>query len=197
MSHPPTFRLDQPSGAADGSEDNELGKVGIVCGEIVTHYGIIGRIPQVGDGLGYVVCCGSRLGQEGGDVLHHAFGLPDDITLIQDGSLVIDAGRARDQYVCAIGIVDGCTSFEGDPILIGGVEMGRGIELLDLFGSQSLHGIGIHLYPYLRIGMASLDTGAGNVVGLLGQSLGDEEFPSGFHHTRIIDIHILHEEPGT
>ena len=99
MSHPPTFRLDQPSGAADGSEDNELGKVGIVCGEIATHHGIIGRIPQVGDGLGDVVCCGSRLGQEGGDVLHHAFGLPDDIALIQDSALVIDAGCARDQYV--------------------------------------------------------------------------------------------------
>ena len=62
MSYPPTFRLDQPSGAADGSEDNELGQMGIVRGEIATHYGIIGGIPQVGDGLGNVVCCGSRFG---------------------------------------------------------------------------------------------------------------------------------------
>ena len=82
MSHRPTFRLDEPTGTADGSEDNELGKVGIVCGEIATYYGIIGRIPQVGDGLSNVVRCGSRLGQEGGDVLHHAFGLPDHITLM-------------------------------------------------------------------------------------------------------------------
>ena len=114
----PTFRLDQPAGAADGSEDNELGKVGIVRGEIATYYGIIGWIPQVGDGLGDVVCCGSRLGQEGGDVLHHAFGLPNDITLIQDSALVVDAGRAGDQYVRAIGIVDGRASLEGNSILI-------------------------------------------------------------------------------
>ena len=196
MSYPPTFRLDQPSGAADGSEDNELGQMGIVRGEIVTYHGIIGGIPQVGDSLGDVVNRSSRLGQEGGDVLHHAFGLPDDIALIQDSALVVDAGRAGDQYVCAIGIVDGRASLEGDPILVGGVEMGRGIELLDLLRSQSLHGIGIHLHAHLRIGMASLDTGAGDVMGLLGQSLGDEEFPTGFHHTRIIDIYVLHEEPG-
>ena len=118
MRHRPPFRLDQPSGAADRSEDTELGKVGIVRGEIATHHGLIGRIPQVGDGLGDVVCCGSRLGQEGGDVLHHAFGLPDDIALIQDSALVVDAGRAGDQYVRAIGIVDGRASLEGNSILI-------------------------------------------------------------------------------
>ena len=116
--HRPTFRLDEPTGTADGSEDNKLGQPGIVRGEIVTHHGIIGGIPEVGDGLGDVGCCGSRLGQEGGDVLHHAFGLPDDIALIQDSALVVDAGRAGDQYVRAIGIVDGRASLEGNSILI-------------------------------------------------------------------------------
>ena len=74
--------------------------------------------------------------------------------------------------------------------------MGGSIQELYLFRLQAVDGIGIHLYQYIRIGMASFYTGAGYIMCLFRQVLRDENVLAGFYYAGIIDVYILYEEPG-
>ena len=73
--------------------------------------------------------------------------------------------------------------------------MGRSIEEMNLFRLQSCYGVSIHLYQYFRIGMATADTGAGNVMCFFCQVLGNENFITRFHYSGIIHIYVLYKEP--
>lgn len=74
--------------------------------------------------------------------------------------------------------------------------MGRGVEETDLLRLQAVDGVAVHLNQYVRVGMASFYSGAGNIVCFLRQSLGDEYLFARFHYAGIVDVHVLDEKPG-
>ena len=95
-----------------------------------------------------------------------------------------------------IGIVHLCATFEGYPIVAGAVQMGGGIQIVDLFFLDAGDGIVVHLREHIGVLLATSDACRGNEMGVHRQSLGKEELIAGTYNTAIVQIDIVDEEPG-
>ena len=71
------------------------------------------------------------------------------------------------------------------------------IKKVNLLRFHAGYGIRIHLYQYFRVGMASADSCAGDVMCLFCQVLCHKDLIACFHDSGIVYVYVLHEEPGT
>src|SRR5574344_1229867 len=87
-------------------------------------------------------------------------------------------------------------SLKADTIFIGGVEMGGGIEVLDLFWYKAQNGIAVEGHLTNRFSCRAVDAGAGNEMSLGGEILCRKDLITCFYHTGIVAIHIMYEDPS-
>ena len=121
-----------------------------------THDVVVGYVAQVDYHHGHVVVATACLAEQCLDVVPHAVGLTDDVLGVLYLSLVVDAGRARDDDVAAVTVVDGGASLEADAVVAGAVEVGGGVEVMNLSGAEAGNGVVVHL----RHDLGSLSTTA-------------------------------------
>ena len=95
-----------------------------------------------------------------------------------------------------VGIVDIGTPFETDTIVAGSIEVGRSIEIVDLFWQDACDGVVVHLGEYVRILLTTADACGGDEMGVDSKSLREEHLITGTYHTAIVQVDIIHEEPG-
>ena len=115
--------------------------------------------------------------------------------MVHNLTLVVDAGGARDVDVAAVTVVDIRSAFKRHTIVARAIEVGRGIEVVNLFFLDSGDGISIHLRKHLRVGLASTDACAGNEMRAVGEVLRDEHLVACLHNTIVVQVYIVHEEP--
>jgi hypothetical protein len=191
-----TLHLNEPPGAAHGSKEVYFGNGGETLLEHLFHYGIVSDIAQVNDEVPYVFEGTLGLGKECLYVLPHALGLTTYVARVHDLATVVDASRARDKNMAAVTIVYIGATLKAHSILVGGVEVCGGIEVVYLIGLQTVDSIGIHLYQNLVVGMATGNTCTSDEMGLFCKILSQEHLVASLHNTSVVDIHVLHEEPS-
>ncbi|MDE7470308.1 MAG: hypothetical protein K2M57_02550, partial [Paramuribaculum sp.] len=79
------------------------------------------------------------------DGADHSGGLSEDVAGVEDGAAAVDACRARDEQVTAVGVVDGCATLKGHAIVGGAVHAGGRVEVGDLPGGETADSVGVEL----------------------------------------------------
>lgn len=153
-----TLHFDQPAGTANGGMDNDIGLVGEALFKHIIDRRVVGCVAEINRYFAHIVESAFRFIQQCLDVFPHALSLLDNVLGIHYLTLVIDAGSTRDKDVTAVLIVDTGTAFETDTIVAGAIQMGRGIEIVNLLLLDATDGIIVHLCQYVRIGLSASDT---------------------------------------
>ena len=72
-------------------------------------------------------------------------GLLDDILRVHHLTFIIDRGGAGDEDLTTVCIIHVGSTFKGDPIVTGTVQVGRGVQIVYLFLLHTCDGIVVHL----------------------------------------------------
>ena len=159
--------------------------------------GEITCVADIDDGLHDVVQIGSGFIQQGGDVFNHTFRLLDDISRMYDLTIPVDAGGTGNEHMAAVAIRDGRSPFKSHAIFIRPAQVVGGIEILNLFLSDTRYGIRVHCHENIGILIASLNAGTGNKMSVFCQVLCSKYIFAGFDDSRIIHVYVLNKYPGT
>ena len=97
--------------------------------------------------------------------------------------------------MATVGIVDIRATLEAHTVVAGAVQVGGGIEVVDLLLLDACDGVFVLLRVHVVILLTASVSCGGYDVGMDGQTLGEEELVAGAYHTAVVQIDIVDEEP--
>ena len=190
-----TLRLYQPAWTADWGKNDDVRLVREAFCEHAANDVVVSYITKINGHLAYVLPSTFSLGKKNLDILKHTLRLTDDITYVNDHTLVVDTCRTTYKHVPPVLVVNVCATLEANAIVACAVEVGWGIEIFYLLLADTINGIVIQLHEDVRISLTTAYASRGDEMSLVGKTLMEEHMITSTNNTTIVKIHVCHEEP--
>jgi hypothetical protein len=163
-----TLRLYQPPWATDRSKDDDVRLVRESLCEHLANDTIVSYITEIDGHLAHVIPSTFSLGKKNLDILKHTLRLTDDITYVNNHTLVVDTCRTTYEDVSSVLIIHVCATLEAHAIVACAVEVGWCIEILNLIFADTINGIVIQLHEDVRISLTTTYASRGYEMSLVG-----------------------------
>jgi len=157
----------------------------------------VGWIPQVDDHLGHVIERSPSGFEQRGQVLECAVRLAQHVSGVDDLAFRVDAGRSRQIDAASIGVIQAGGTFERHTVFVRPIQMIQGVDERDLFLFETQHRQRVKGDETMRARVLPLDSGGHDVVRLRRQPFARKQLSARHHHSRVVHVHVLHEDPRT
>ena len=97
--------------------------------------------------------------------------------------------------MATVGIVDIGAALKRNTVVAGTVEMGGGVEVVDLLLTDTCNGVVVHLGEHVGILLTASDACGSDEMGVDGEPLGEEHLVAGTHYTTIVEVDVVDKEP--
>ncbi len=143
----------------------------------------------------HVVVGTAGLAQKCIDVLPHAECLIDNVAHMNNLTFVVDAGRAGNNDMTAVTIVNISTALKGHAIVARTVEVCRSVEVMNLFGIDAGDGIVVHLRQHAGILCSAPDACRCNEMRVVRKTLCKKDLIACTHNATVVQVDVVDKKP--